>query len=115
VSTAPADGPHDTAFRQLFQRARDGSPRHLDVTVRCIVLDGRRVGYAIWHDVTERERALATLREREAELARVQRIGRLGGFEVDLSGPSGFGIRRSPEYLRLHGLPPEAEREPHAA
>ncbi|RPH45732.1 MAG: PAS domain S-box protein [Burkholderiales bacterium] len=98
-----------------IQRARDASLRHVDVTVQCIELGGRVVGCAIWHDVTERERAAARLREREAELARVQRIGRLGGFEVELSDGSYFGNRRSPEYLRLHGLPPEAEREPHAA
>ena len=27
----------------------------------------------------------------------------------------GFANRRSPEYLRLHGLPPEAENESHEA
>jgi len=64
-------------------------------------------------DVTEAKVAEAALREREAELARVQRIGGVGGLEVDLR--DGFRNRRSPEYLRLHGLPPEAAREPHEA
>ena len=54
------------------------------------------------------------LSEREAELARVQRIGRVGGFEIDLRGGR-FENRRSPEYLMVHGLPPEAAREPHDA
>ncbi|HYF58401.1 MAG TPA: ATP-binding protein [Burkholderiaceae bacterium] len=93
------------------QRARDGSLRHVDVTLQCIELDGRPKGYAVWYDVTDREAAARRLREREAELARVQRIGRLGGFEIDLRG--GFANRRSPEYLRLHGLPAEAAHEPH--
>jgi PAS domain S-box-containing protein len=53
-------------------------------------------------DIAERARVEEELREREAELARVQRIGRVGGFEVDLR--HGFRGRRSPEYLRLHGL-----------
>jgi PAS domain S-box-containing protein len=97
---------------QTRQRARDGSLRHVDVTVQCIVLDGRCLGYAVWHDVTDRESGARLLREREAELARVQRIGQLGGFEVDLRG-AGFVNRRSPEYLHLHELPVEAVSEPH--
>ena len=51
------------------------------------------------------------LREREAELARVQQIGRIGGLEVDLR--TGFRNRRSPEYLLIHGLPPDAVNETH--
>ena len=57
--------------------------------------------------------AIASLRAREAELARVQRIGRVGGYEVDLQ--AGFSSLRSPEYLELHNLPPEAVNEPHEA
>ena len=56
----------------------------------------------------------ARLRAREAELARVQKIGQVGGLEVDLRG-GGFSNRRSPEYLRVHGLPPEAADETHEA
>lgn len=58
------------------------------------------------------ERALNQLREREAELARVQRIGLIGGLEVSFEDG---GIRnfRSPEYLRVHGLPPSATNESH--
>ncbi|HYZ30866.1 MAG TPA: PAS domain-containing protein, partial [Crenalkalicoccus sp.] len=65
-------------------------------------------------DITDRLETEAALREREAELARVQRIGRIGGFEIDLRA-GGFRNRRSPEYLRLHSLPAAASREPHAA
>src|SRR3979490_391510 len=53
----------------------------------------------------------AGLREREAELARVQQVGRIGGLEVDLR--TGFRNRRSPEYLLIHGLPPDAANESH--
>src|SRR5215510_7877627 len=57
----------------------------------------------------ERDDAFRALQEREAELARIQRIGKVGGFEVDLrEGPQN---RRSPEYLMIHGLPPEARNE----
>jgi PAS domain S-box-containing protein len=62
-------------------------------------------------DVTKDYLASIALREREAELARVQRLGRIGGLEVDLR--TGFQNRRSPEYLLIHGLPSDSVNEPH--
>jgi PAS domain S-box-containing protein len=49
--------------------------------------------------------------DRERELAEVQRIAKVGGVVVDLN--NGFENHRSPEYLALHGLPPEAANETH--
>ncbi|MDB5512185.1 MAG: hypothetical protein JWR08_1668 [Enterovirga sp.] len=72
--------------------------------------DGMGIAF---RDVTDERLQEQALRRREAELARVQRIAGVGGLEVDLR--DGFVNRRSPEYLRLHGLPPEAEREAHEA
>jgi PAS domain S-box-containing protein len=51
------------------------------------------------------------LRERETELAEVQRIAKVGGVVVDLL--DGFRNRRSPEYLAIHGLPSDAVNETH--
>ncbi len=65
----------------------------------------------VCRDVTKDYLAATALREREAELARVQQVGRIGGLEVDLR--AGFRNRRSPEYLLIHGLPPEAVYESH--
>jgi PAS domain S-box-containing protein len=65
----------------------------------------------VCRDVTNEYLSAAALREREAELARVQQLGRIGGLEVDLR--TGFRNRRSPEYLQIHGLPPEAVNESH--
>ncbi len=59
----------------------------------------------------ERDKAHRELQEREAEMARIQRIGRVGGVEVDFR--EGFRNRRSPEYLIIHGLPPDAANEAH--
>lgn len=59
----------------------------------------------------ERDAAEQALRRREQQLAQVQKIGKVGGLEVDLR--DGFRNRRSPEYLLIHGLPPEAEHESH--
>src|SRR3954467_7204093 len=60
---------------------------------------------------SERDRVHHALQEREAELARIQRIARVGGVEVDFR--EGFKNRRSPEYLIIHGLPPDAWNESH--
>src|ERR1043165_5670549 len=57
----------------------------------------------------ERDKAHRALQEREAELARIQRIARVGGLEIDFR--DGVKNRRSPEYLLIHGLPPEAANE----
>ncbi len=65
----------------------------------------------VCRDVTRDHLASVALQEREAELARVQQIGRIGGLEVDLT--TGFRNRRSPEYLLIHGLPPDAANESH--
>jgi len=71
---------------------------------------GPDVGVA-FRDITDRERDTQALRDRELELARVQRIGGVGGLDVDLS--NGFRSQRSPEYLHLHGLPPSAVDDTH--
>jgi len=65
----------------------------------------------VCRDVTKDYLSSLALRDREAELARVQQIGRIGGLEVDLR--TGFHNRRSPEYLLIHGLPADAARESH--
>jgi PAS domain S-box-containing protein len=62
-------------------------------------------------ETTSRVQIERRLRDREAELARVQQIGQVGGVEVFLT--DGFRTRRSPEYLKIHGLPPEAWNEAH--
>jgi PAS domain S-box-containing protein len=57
----------------------------------------------------ERDNAYRALQEREAELARIQRIAGIGGLEIDFR--DGVKNRRTPEYLLIHGLPPEAANE----
>ena len=62
-----------------------------------------------FRDITDRITSRLSLRAREGELARVQRIGGIGGFEVDFT--DGVRAQRSPEYLQLHGLPESAANE----
>jgi PAS domain S-box-containing protein len=60
----------------------------------------------------ERHNSDQALRAREAELARVQQIGKIGGVEVDLR-PGFRNSRRSPEYLAIHGLSADATEDSH--
>src|SRR5436853_1638768 len=65
----------------------------------------------VCRDVTQEHLAAAALREREAELARVQQVGRIGGLEVDLR--TGFRNRRWPGILVDPGQAPDAVNESH--
>jgi PAS domain S-box-containing protein len=47
------------------------------------------------------------LKDRESDLARVQRIARIGGVNVDLRNGFDNG-KRAPEYLEIHGLDPDS-------
>lgn len=64
----------------------------------------------IW-SAMERAQSEVALRAREADLARVQRIGGIGGIDIDVAG--GLRARRSPEYLK-HGLPGDTREESHS-
>jgi PAS domain S-box-containing protein len=96
----------ENQFNAVFA-VHSATPRAWTPTEVAIVTE---VADRIWSAV-ERARAESALRKREQELARVQRIGGVGGFDVDvLNGLTG---RRSPEYLNLHGLPPHVVTETH--
>ena len=71
----------------------------------------REVAERTWAAV-ERAKAETALHDREADLARVQRIGRVGGVNIVVAPE--LRSMRSPEYLRLHGLPLSASDESHA-
>ncbi len=94
--------------KQIFETYTTRQPNRYH-EVRAFPL-GDGIGVA-FRDATERKAILERLRHRELELARVQEIGGVGGMRVDVRG--GFSGHRSPEYLRLHGLPPDAEVESH--
>jgi PAS domain S-box-containing protein len=105
-----------TTYEVEFRiRRADGAYRwHL---VRALPIRDEAGNVARWigtnTDIDDRISAERALRDREADLARVQQIGQVGGVEVSLT--DGFRNRRSPEYLAIHGLPPDAARESHEA
>ena len=96
--------------KQIFETYTTRQPSRYH-EVRAFPL-GDGIGVA-FRDATQRKAILESLRHREIELARVQEIGGVGGMRVDVRG--GFSGHRSPEYLRLHGLPPDAATETHEA
>lgn len=100
--------------RQAFERA-DGSASTINLWNFSIspIFDGDQIGgvLLLCQEETAADNTLIKANPREAELVRVQQIGNFGGLEVILT--SGFQNRRSPEYLLLHGLPPEASNESH--
>jgi PAS domain S-box-containing protein len=68
---------------------------------------GRPAGViAIVVETTQRVAVERALKDRENDLARVQKIARIGGVAVDLRNGFDNG-RRSPEYLEIHGLSPD--------
>ena len=87
---------------------QQATPRHWTPEDIDLVRD---VAERTWAAV-ERAKAETALQEREADLARVQRIGRVGGVNIVVA--PGLRSRRSPEYLRLHGLTLSASDESHA-
>ena len=94
-------------------RRYDGEYRWFAVTA-CPLKDesGKVIKmYGAATDMHESRLMHEALREREAELARVQRIGGVGGVDIDVA--AGMTGERSPEYRRLHGLSPETTQETH--
>lgn len=105
------------------RRHKDGTLIAVEINVSPIFSDHHAIiGFSVvFRDIRERLAAEAAVRaareqlaRREAELTRAQRIARIGSFEVDCGGDT-FRNRRSPEYLDIHGLPPEDWNEPHEA
>lgn len=105
------------------RRHKDGTLIAVEINVSPILSERDAIiGFSVvFRDIRERRAAEAAVRlareqlaRREAELTRAQRIARIGSFEVDCSGDT-FRNRRSPEYLDIHGLPPEDWNEPHEA
>jgi PAS domain S-box-containing protein len=95
--------------KQTFEAYSALRPDHYH-EVRAFPL-GQGIGVS-FRDASHRRLAARALQDRESELARIQRIGGVGGMEIDLRG--GFPSHRSPEYLNIHGLSPDAANEAHS-
>ena len=85
-------------------RLRDGSIINVEITSHELEFKGRRTRFVCPLDVTQRLRAEAALREREAALRRAQGLARLGHA---ISGPDGVFESWSESLPGLIGLAPE--------
>ena len=96
-------------FRAEYRLRADG--RWLRVVARGEYLGGRATAFrGIALDVTRRRRMQEALERSEARLRRVQEIGRVGGFEIDLRTGEN---QRSAEYMAVQGHPAVARTEGH--
>ncbi len=97
-----------TREKQVFECYSTRRPDRYHEIRAFPLADGIGVAF---RDVTDRQQMVETLRRRELELERVQRIGGVGGMWIDLT--DNFIGCRSPEYLQIYRLPPEAAIESH--
>ena len=97
---------HDDVWRDMLVR---GAPVRDPATGQILEWIGTCV------DITDSKAAAAALAENEARLRRAQRIGRVGGFEIDLRAGVHVGAnRRSGEYMAIQGLAAHEAEERHA-
>ncbi len=95
----------DEGARFEFQhRLADGSLREVEVSTSRVQAGRRRVLYSIIHDITERKRAEAMLRENEGKLRTIFEASEAGIILVSDRGEITFANRRMAE---MFGMPME--------
>ncbi len=69
---------------ETLHRRKDGSTFPVEIALRGMVFQGRRIVTAVARDISERKRAEFELRRSEALLREAQQIARLGHWKADL-------------------------------
>jgi len=85
-------------------RTKTGEIRDVQVTTRTISIRGKVFIQSIWHDITERKRAEAALRESEQRFQQVAENAQESIWEVDANGLYTYA---SPSLERILGYKPE--------
>ncbi|MBK8724507.1 MAG: PAS domain S-box protein [Holophagaceae bacterium] len=97
---------------EMRHRLEDGSVRDVEIFSAPVRMGEQELLYSIIHDITDRKRVEASLREGEERLRLALAAGRQGLFDLDL--PSGAAVV-SPEYATMLGYDPETFHESNAA
>jgi PAS domain S-box-containing protein len=93
---------------ETVRRRGGGSPVQLSVLLSPIKdAAGQVVGVSVSaHDISDRKRTEAALREKEQLLSESQRIAHIGSWRFDLNDPAGLRIW-SEEMYRIYGVSPD--------
>lgn len=102
-------GPVLGSLAMYFEQPRDPSPKELELAG--ILSHAAAIIISRHNELTQRAQAQKALKKRESEMAAIQEIGGVAGFDIDLLDNL-TGIR-SPEYRKLHGLPDTVTQETH--
>ena len=76
----------DRSDFETRHRTRSGQIQEVHVTAQSILISGRHVLYSLWHDITERKRAEAALRESEEKFRNVFEFSPIGKSITTLDG-----------------------------
>lgn len=104
-AAAPSESVPPDSDRALAQtvvhRRKDGTAIHVEVSAQTVEWEDRAARCLLVIDVTQRERAIAALRESEAALNAAQRVAQVGSWTWTI--PSNE-LQWSDEMLRIFGL-----------
>jgi len=106
---APAPARPAPAALALDGLHKDGAALSLEVNLRPLATDGRRLALCAIRDVTEHRRVQADIARSETRLNEAQRIAKIGSWELEVANNRHWW---SDELYRMVGLDPASAADP---